>query len=405
MNKNEREYSEQPHIIYSGHFVPESWLGKFQGPAVSGNRMQLGIINAIKNKCRLSLLSTTPIASYPREKTVKIKGETVELFGDLKYTKIPFLNLFIIKQMTQMRSLRKALQRLRPNSEDTVIVNFNPYVELAIPTLKFAKKHKIKTVCIVADIPTRVPDSYGLIKRWLRCLEIKKYHRNIGKYDGLVVLNKEVVNHFASDKSYYLMDGGVTEKEIERSVVIPPDKHDNSQILYAGALESYNGIKEMIEGFLKVDKNLTLVICGDGALAPYVKEMSEKHENIIFKGRVAHQEAVALQRSSGLLISTRPVDDFEMKVTFPSKIIEYMLSGTPVLTTRLNGLTTAYEDKLFFCGQIPSEIAKGISDFFDLPIEKRYERATLAREFVENEKTYTQHSVGILHLIEKVLKQ
>lgn len=404
--EQEHRMCDMPNVIYAGHFIPEEWLNTFKGPAVSGNRMQLGIIRAIIDKCDLSLISTTPIATYPGEKKIKIKEEQVSLFDGVEYKKLPFINIFLIKHLTQINALRRELKRVGKNKENAVLVNYNPYVELSFPTLKYAKRHKIKTVCIVADIPVTIPKSYGFIKKIMRKLEIKKYHASIGKYDGLIVLNKEVVAQFAEGKSYYLMDGGVTEKEIADAVVRPKEEHSNRQILYAGALEPYNGIKEMIEGFLMTDHGddpLKLVICGGGTLTSYVQEMADRYENIIFKGLVPHEEAVSLQRSSGLLISTRPTDGFALKLTFPSKIIEYMLSGTPILTTRLNGLNENYEDKLFFCGQTPDEIGKGISEFFALPLEARYERANKARAFIENKKSYTYHSDGIIKLIKEVL--
>ncbi len=404
MTKSETD-NPMVHVIYAGHFVPEDQVNAFKGPAVSGNRMQLGIFKAIDKKCDLSLIATTPIASYPKEKTILVRADNAELYDGVNYTKIPFINIFGIKQLTQIRSLYRALKRVPKNRENAVIVNYNPYVEIAIPTLRYARRHKIKTICIVADIPVTIPQSYGVVKKWFRKLEIKNYYRFIEKYDGLVVLNKQVVSQFTNGKKFYLMDGGVTEKEIEAAVLLPPEQHNNEQILYAGALEPYNGIREMIEGFLQVKKNIKLVICGDGTLASYVKNMAEENENIIYKGRVSHEEAVALQRESGLLISARPTDGFALKLTFPSKIIEYMLSGTPILTTRLNGLGDSYEDKLFFCGQTPDEIATGINDFFDLPIHARYDRAKKAREFVEFEKTYTYHSKGMIELIGEVLAE
>ena len=215
-----------------------------------------------------------------------------------------------------------------------------------------------------------------------------------------------MVSEFSEGKKYYLMDGGVTEREIAETKIFPPEEHNNSEILYTGALEEYNGIRAMIEGFLKLERSdLTLVICGDGALAPYVREMADKHENIIYKGRLPHGEITALQSKCGLLISTRPTDAFALRLTFPSKMIEYMLSGTPVLTTRLNGLTEEYDGKLFFVGQTAEEISQGISDFFDLSIEERYERAALAREFVEKKKTYTYHADGISKLVREILAQ
>lgn len=365
--------------------------------------MQLGLFRALARNCHLSLISATPIATYPKEKTIYVKKERIAIYNTTEYSKIPFINLFIIKHITQILSVYLALRRIPKNRKNTVIMDYNPYMELSIPTLLYAKIYQFKTVCIVADIPVTIPDSYNFVRKLLRRIEINCYYHFIAKYDALIVLNKNVITQFAAGKSYYLMDGGVSEDEIKEASILPAEEHYNDQILYTGALEPYNGIRELIQGFLQVDRHLTLIICGEGTLSSYVENEVEHCDRIIFKGKIPHAEATMLQRSCGLLISTRPTDAFALKLTFPSKLIEYMLSGTPILTTRLNGLGEIYEDKLFFCGQKPNEIASGISNFYKLPIEMRYERAIRARTYVENEKTYSFHVNGIVKLMKEIL--
>ena len=55
-------------------------------------------------------------------------------------------------------------------------------------------------------------------------------------------------------------------------------------------------------------------------------------------GCVTNDEIVRLQCEATLLVNPRPSDKEFCKYSFPSKTIEYMASGTPVLMTKLPGV-------------------------------------------------------------------
>ena len=93
------------------------------------------------------------------------------------------------------------------------------------------------------------------------------------------------------------------------------------------------------------------------------------------------------QREAWLLVNPRPVDDLISKVTFPSKTFEYLLSGTPVLTTRLNGYGREYDDKMFFAetdtarglGEAAQKIANTSQQALDDMTERAYKFITTER--------------------------
>ncbi|MBR5321987.1 MAG: glycosyltransferase [Clostridia bacterium] len=389
-------------ILYSGNFLNKSELGKFRGPAVSANRMQLGLLQELdKVLGDFDLISVLPIAAYPTEKMI-VEKKIAKLVdsGDKEYYQLPFLNLPYIKQLSIRRNLYKELKK----SKADLIINFNPYYELQKATLGYCHKYNKKSICIVADIPVTIPKQYSFLKKCFRRYEIKEYYKAISKYDGVIVLNKLVLEEFGLNCPYYLMDGGVSREEIESSVVCDKSERVANRILYTGALEAYNGVMELIEGFLLAKTHgLELVICGGGTLWDSIKERIADHDNIILKGNVPNEEAKKLQRESGLLISTRPTNEYALRLTFPSKIIEYLLSGTPVLTTKLNGLADSYDDYVYYCGENIQEIADGIDDIFSIPYEEREKKAILAKEFVSREKNYEKHIVGFKKVIEEVL--
>ena len=87
----ENKQLNKSNVIFCGNFVPEEMVNSHKGIAVSGNRMILGIIKAIEKHCNLSLISAMPIASFPKEKKIFIKGGKSKLYDAVEYLKISFI--------------------------------------------------------------------------------------------------------------------------------------------------------------------------------------------------------------------------------------------------------------------------------------------------------------------------
>ncbi|MHC1682802.1 MAG: glycosyltransferase [Clostridiaceae bacterium] len=404
MNKS-KAGAKKNRIIYVGFGIPEADCYSHIGANVSGNRMNLGVLEGLKQFYdNVESITIYPLATFPSEKKIFVRKEKIILFNDSTSLKVSFVNIFLLKQITQTISILINCIKLAKKNRKNIILAYNAYFITAIPTLIVSRIRKCKSVCLLADIPVSIPPNYNWLKKILRKIEIYLYYKTINKFDGLIVLNKHVVDVFAPGKKYLLMDGGVSQKEITDTLKdgILPHKKANV-IFYAGALEKYNGINEMIEGFnLVKNKELELHICGDGLLKSFIENAVKINSNIKYFGIVPNAEVKKMQREAALLISTRPTDHFATTVTFPSKIIEYMLSGTPVLTTKLNGLTKDYEPYLYFTGQKSIEIAKSIDYVMNINTLEREEKAKSAQEFVISNKNYLVHGKRIKDFFENL---
>jgi glycosyltransferase involved in cell wall biosynthesis len=143
-----------------------------------------------------------------------------------------------------------------------------------------------------------------------------------------------------------------------------------------------------------------LDVYGGGYLEEYVAQFAKTHANVVYHGRVENKEVMQKQREAWLLINPRRVDDLIAKVTFPSKTFEYMLSGTPILTTRLNGYGAEYQDKMFF---IEKGGAQGIADAIS-GIEKKdskelMDTACRAYEFITKKRTWKEQTQRIIDFL------
>jgi len=170
--------------------------------------------------------------------------------------------------------------------------------------------------------------------------------------------------------------------------------------LFSGALTEYNGIKNLIEAFHLIENvDVFLDIYGDGYLKEYVNQASQNDKRIRYHGRVDNKKVLRYQREAWLLINPRNTEDIVSKVTFPSKTFEYLLSGTPVLSTRLNGYTEEYNGTMFFIdNNSPEEIAKAITSLINNKADMQIV-ASRGREFVKNTRSWKRQAGRIYDFI------
>lgn len=105
------------------------------------------------------------------------------------------------------------------------------------------------------------------------------------------------------------------------------------RILYAGALEDYNGIGPLLEAMDLLEPGLaTLRIVGNGSLQEEVATRC-LGGNSEYLGLVTHSEVERLITESDLLVNLRDTSHPVAHFSFPSKLVEYLASGVPVLST------------------------------------------------------------------------
>jgi len=63
---------------------------------------------------------------------------------------------------------------------------------------------------------------------------------------------------------------------------------------------------------------------------------------------LSRSEVLKKQSVVDFLVNPRPITEDYTKYSFPSKTLENMLSGTPLITTKLRGIPDEYNDYLIY---------------------------------------------------------
>jgi glycosyltransferase involved in cell wall biosynthesis len=158
-------------------------------------------------------------------------------------------------------------------------------------------------------------------------------------------------------------------------------------ILYSGALLEKFGLKNLIEAFTLIDGDYELWVFGSGEMEEAIMRAAKMDQRIKNWGYVSNEEVLRHQINAKILVNPRFTSQDFTQYSFPSKLLEYLSSGTPVLTTRLESIPDDYTDKFYF---IDDESVAGMKSAIERCISKPEEELTLfgknAQDFVFNNK-------------------
>lgn len=386
-------------IIFLGYCVSKNTAENLSGISIAANKMQLNLLSNIKPYVRnLDITTVYPVAAFPVDKKLIYRKESIEVSDCLKVERIPFLNIPVLKQLNQILANYKSVKRLVKKHKDAILLTFNMYPQIGVPAAWIKKKYGNRIVTLLADLP--IDDNYVRrgFSKWIYQLFNIITVDSLKLVDDAIVLNRKAWEVYTPQANYLVMEGGYNADSYYAEKM---EIRERKNIVYSGSLNEYSGVHELIEAMDYVeDINIELDIYGDGYLRDYVKNRC--NDRIHYYGMIPNKEMIEVQRNAWALISPRPVEDPIAMVTFPSKIFEYMTSGTPVISTRLNGFLPEYEGLLMFAeSNEPRELAKCIMKMAEHSYTDMLEMAKRAREFIIENKSWEVQAKRIIDFIEK----
>jgi glycosyltransferase involved in cell wall biosynthesis len=114
-----------------------------------------------------------------------------------------------------------------------------------------------------------------------------------------------------------------------------------------------------------------------------------------------NSQIVEKEQEATLLVNPRPTHEEFVKYSFPSKTMEYMASGTPVLTTILPGMPKEYHPYVFLLEDESAEgICRKLKEVMSLSDEDLFRKGSEARKFVLEQKNNVIQGKKILDMLE-----
>ncbi|MEK3766891.1 glycosyltransferase [Solibacillus sp. FSL K6-4121] len=295
------------------------------------------------------------------------------------------------------------------NKEKKVIICDVNEVFHSFGALVAAKIMKVNTVAIVTDLPENAvgnKKTSNYIKRLVIILYKKFTRLFINGFHSYVILTQQMNDIINRKQKPYVIIEGLVDKNLKFKDNLLENKHKSKVLLYAGLLEEKYGVNMLVEAFSKnIHLNSELHLYGKGGSEDTIKAFSRKDDRIKYMGLVPNNIIVDEEIRATLLINPRPTDQEFTKYSFPSKNMEYMVSGTPVLTTALPGMPKEYFNHIYIINEETVEgLTNSINYILSLPSNELHKFGLEAKKFVLNEKNNEKQVKKILNMLKQIDK-
>ena len=360
------------------------------------------IISGLKeNDNDVTVLSGLQISSKTVNKRIFLAEKEKE--EDISYLYPFILNFPGLKQLCTIFSFIFffIFWFFRNKKEKNVIIDA-AYVSVAPIMVFLCKLFNVKCTCVVADI-------YNYMTLKVNVTQKRTFFEKIScricnycwkNYDNFVLLTEQmndVINPL--NKPYLVMEGLVDN---DYTLPLKVSKRKNA-IMYAGGLTERYGVKLLIDAFNEWGNNeFELWLCGAGDLEKYITTIN--NPKIKYFGVLTQEEVTKLEQQATLLVNPRFTNEEYTKYSFPSKNMEYMLSGTPVLTTKLSGMPKEYYDYVYL---LEDETKEGLINKFNelLFDDSILDTGKKAQDFVINNKHNVIQTNRIITKIKEIKKE
>ncbi|OYQ70485.1 hypothetical protein B9T10_05805 [Wohlfahrtiimonas chitiniclastica] len=302
----------------------------------------------VKQNCisHIDIINLPFIGSYPNffkklNFTPPKKIEKFEKFEKVQIHNHSFNNFKGFKNFSRLITLLLSLKNIKAKQSDAIICYSMhlPFL-LSCYLYKLCNK-KVKFYVIIPDLPEYMSNKSGITKLFSNTINKLSYFIT-NRSNGVVFITEQMKNKFKKNLPYTVIEGISDEQNNINYLKDQPININKNFFLYTGTLDKRYGIKDLITAYIAADiSDIALVICGEGNQKKFVTTAALQNPNIIYLGQLDRTSILSLQKQALLLINPRPHSDFT-SFSFPSKIIEYMASGTPVLMYKLHGIPDKY---------------------------------------------------------------
>lgn len=363
----------------------------------------------VQSDADFEVFSYPMLPSFPMKfKKMYFKGD-VFVFNEKKhgemftYCTLPFIKDFSIKFRLRHR-VKQWIKKNIDRDERLVILTYTPssfFIEALAPLKKMYPKLIISSIITeLIDFSYMSAANKSFLKQLQQKRERKLVHKAYNTIDRFILLSKAMEERIPQAVGHSMIMEGLYAGDFMES---KKTETKERLLLYTGGLQPYVGVKELVDAFMTIDNpNIRLVICGAGAMADYIQKKRLEDDRIVFEGRVPREKALELQKEATALINPRFSTEEFTKYSFPSKTMEYMASGTPMIGFRLAGIPEEYYEHMYIVPATDTDtIAKTVQCVLELPSDELRSKGREAAQFIKNNKTAKHQATRVLDFLQK----
>lgn len=242
-----------------------------------------------------------------------------------------------LRYLTDIKSFVKVIEK---QHEVCMVILYNFQAVAMRKMMNYCKRNGIKCCADVTE--WRSAKGEGVVYRILKDSDtwyrMKILHK---KLDGLIVISSYLKKYYSNQSNVVLVPTLVDTSE-EKWNNPYKKSEDVLRLVYAGNPGLKDRLDILISALLEVDRPYVLDIVGVTKeqflhYFPNFKNKLSNNKNIVFHGRVSHQEALNYVKKANYSCFFRE-NDRVSNAGFPTKLAEALTCGTPVFTNKTSDI-------------------------------------------------------------------
>jgi glycosyltransferase involved in cell wall biosynthesis len=379
----------EPAVAFVGAWVPD--VPAFHGSAFNraGQMFQRGLARAwsAAGLAPSTIYSIEPLPAFPRSTRLLGRRGQVDVEDGHVVRFLPFVNVHPLKAMTAGLATVGALMMWawRHRKQPRIIHCFNLTMPPGIFLLFAARLTGSRVIVSLADVckpGAIVPDTWAWrLDYWLQ-------RQIIPRFDGILLQSRAIADELAHGRHVCQINGGILGEWFAEATQARPSGKP-FRVVLAGSLEPYNGVDIVLQAFSDLGDDFELIVAGKGSAVDRVSQAAAKNPRITYAGVLGFDALIDLYRSADLLLNVRLTQAIDTRYFFPSKLMELLASGVPVLSTRSADIVSEFGSLPYFLSEeTPQAVAEAIVAIARVPPDERRERGRRAWRFMLEHRTW-----------------
>lgn len=371
----------------------------------SGGNAVRGIAEGLCNNAHESVefISHPNIPSFPNGK-LWINGNKGVFNKGSDLQTLPTLNLKIVKSKLWGICIKRAIKEWakRHKGDLLKVLVYNTYHPPIDDIYEACHSVGAELYAVLYDLGVP-PKRLGLSR--MTMLGYKMAERTAEKYipllNGRIIINELIAEHYAANKDYILVDGGVNEQVINHLFPLKEKTGDVYTFVLAGMLWDQNGTKLVLDAMERYrNPNVRIVFAGKGKDVTLIEEAVKKDPRISYVGMLNMDDLFKLYEQADVLLNLRMEEDVDFH--FPGKLLEYLATGRYVISTPVAHAERDYGE---YMGVLHDKTPEGLIHMMEnvqqMGKKRLNETGMNARRFMLENRTWDVQTKRILEYMNK----
>ena len=357
---------------------------------------RLMVSGLTSNGCHVDTLTQRmPIAVDQEE-----KRRPEELEKEIHYQYLPcYQNKLINRMMTVFNAAGGILKWHRKHRQGFIICDI-VLGELSLAVWLVSRFSHLKKTALVTDVPSI---RAGEKRRGIRAIPFRIKNATIQNYDSYIFLTQQMNTVLNQRQRPYVVIEGIVDSHVQDNPNRLEEKYEKKTCMMAGLLEDIFGADDLTEAFTQIQNpDARLVFYGKGSSTEKILEAAKEDPRISYLGELTNAQIVSEEKKATLLINPRPPEGEWTAYSFPSKNMEYIASGTPMLAYRLPCIPEEYIPYSFYISDTENRVDRlkeSLREILDKDAEELHRKGLEAQAWIIRNKNAEVQTKKVVEML------